>query len=46
MEDQLLINSTPEMLLVIVSGKSVILTDEQKTAIYGKLDEIKNIINQ
>lgn len=46
--EQFLINSTPEMdlLSVIIGGNIRVLTDEQKSAIFEKLEDIKNIVNQ
>lgn len=46
--EQILINSTPEMdlLSVMIGEKPCVLTDEQKTKIIAKLDEIKQIVEE
>ena len=45
--EQILINYTKEydFLGVMLNGNGIQLTDEQKVAILGKLDEIVDIIN-
>lgn len=47
MDEQILINSTPEMgvLSVMIGGKSCNMQGK-KERILAKLDEIKNIINE
>lgn len=46
MEEQILINSTPEidLLSIVIGGKPCVLTDEQKAEVLAKLDEIKQIV--
>lgn len=45
--EQILINYTKDIdyLGVMLDGKGIQLTDEQKVAILGKLEEIADIIN-
>ena len=44
--EQILINSTPELnlLSVMIGGRPCVLTDEQKTEVLAKLNEIKQIV--
>ena len=46
MNEQILINSTPEMQLlsVMIGGQPCVLSEQQEQLVLAKLDEIKQIV--